>query len=150
MVENLGIEALVTARPYRLQIPLICGALFAPNTTTTLADAAPPLALRGVERLSLTVRYCCGAKAARGPRLHLCASSDGKLWTTARQQETIESAPRRAVDREIPVPVKWPFLKVLAQNPGLRRLPTSESRCDRQRERMTTSGSARTRRRGIA
>ena len=36
-VENLGIEALVTARPYRLQIPLIHGASVAPNTTTTLA-----------------------------------------------------------------------------------------------------------------
>ena len=66
------------------------------------------------------MRYYCGTKAARGPRLHLRASADGKLWTTARRQETIELAPGRAVDREIPVPVKWPFLKVLVQTGSTR------------------------------
>jgi len=116
MIENLGIQVLVTARPFRLKMPLVHGESLAPGATASLADALP-LALRGVESLSLTARCRYGAKAGEGLRLHLWTSSDGKAWTEGPEPLEIELASGQAVDCELPVPINWPFLKVLVENP---------------------------------
>jgi hypothetical protein len=123
-IEHLGVEVLVTARPYRLQIPLIHCASLAPRTTIPLTDV-PPLALRGVEKLSLSVRCLASrrvdpdgaAKAGHELQLHLFTSSDGKTWTRSEQAVKIGLVPGDRTDHKFPVPIKWPFIKVVPENP---------------------------------
>lgn len=80
-VEDLGVQVLVTQRPFSIDMP----ALYLENLVggaTTKLDDAPPICLSNITRLSLTAE-CKYSKNAKKPiRVHVRASYDGMKYDT--------------------------------------------------------------------
>lgn len=115
-VEDLGVQVLVTQRPFRLDMPLLGRATLAPKTTTALADC-PPLCLSHVSDLALTVECGYTRKANRGLRIHLRSSTDGTRYdTTDLHAFDHRLEPGKTVRQTFELSPKVRFIKVLLEN----------------------------------
>ena len=114
MVENLGVQVLVTRRPFELDMPVIHHATLGPGQTTAEADS-PPISLHGISDASATVEYFRGDKAPRRIRIHVLQSDDGSQWKAA---ESFDMEPASAGQSRKTFPLKLGrrFVKVLASN----------------------------------
>jgi hypothetical protein len=75
-VENLGVQVLATATPFRLDMPVLSRKTLRPKTTTSLLDS-PPVCLDAVSRVALTVECTHSKKATSGIRIRVRSSYDG-------------------------------------------------------------------------
>lgn len=114
-VEDLGIQVLVTARPFRLDVPLICRESLGPRESVPLLDS-PPLGLRGVETAGLTIGCTCGPKATRPLRISLLASDDGLRFDADPRPVEVCLTPGKTTQQSVSVRIRRPFVKVLVEN----------------------------------
>jgi hypothetical protein len=80
-VEDLGVEVLVTQRPFFLPVPIMVRNSLPARASTKLSEC-PPISLNGASRVSLVAEghYESGAKA--GMRVHIRSSIDGTVYDT--------------------------------------------------------------------
>lgn len=81
-VEDLGVQVLVTATPFRLDVPVLTRETLGPKTITSLLDS-PAVCLGGVKRVSLTVECSYAQGATRPVILHVRSSYDGTHYDTS-------------------------------------------------------------------
>ncbi|MBN2377437.1 MAG: hypothetical protein JXD22_13630 [Sedimentisphaerales bacterium] len=81
-VENLGVEVLVTQRPFSLNMPVINLDRLAPGGKTSLDDS-PPLCLGHIERVAITVECAYESNATKPVQLHIVSSADGLTYDTS-------------------------------------------------------------------
>ena len=116
-IEDLGVQILVTRRPFRLAMPILNQRLLESRTTTDFSDC-PPVALDAVTQVSLTAecRYAPGATAAM--RIHVRSSFDGAAYDTS-DVFTFENEllPGALARKTVQIPVGPRFIKVLVENP---------------------------------
>jgi hypothetical protein len=81
-VEDLGVEVLVTSRPFYLPVPILALESLSAGSSTKLSEC-PPISLNGASRVSLVAegKYEPGAKA--GFRVHIRSSVDGTVYDTS-------------------------------------------------------------------
>ncbi|MDC0936703.1 hypothetical protein OAS39_10485 [Pirellulales bacterium] len=118
VVEDLGVQVLVTQRPFKLDVPVIHRKSLAAGESTQLVES-PNVCLSSAETLSVTVA-CQFDDAATGESdllLHVRSSADGLTFDTVDLATlTIKAAPGETVRQTFPVPAHCRFVKVLAEN----------------------------------
>ena len=115
-MEDLGVQVLVTERPFQLDMPLLSVDALPAGQTTPLADV-PPVSLSHISRLAITAQ-CTYSKKARGRlRLHIVSSPDGITYDTL-DFATLDMKvlPDRQVIKTFAVDPAVRFIKVLAEN----------------------------------
>ncbi|HUT25937.1 MAG TPA: hypothetical protein VM492_16500 [Sumerlaeia bacterium] len=115
-VEDLGIQVLVTQRPFSIDAPALSRKALGAGETTSW-DEAPPLALAHVTRAALTVECRFGDRAKGGLRLHVRSSADGLAYDTV-DLATLEceAAPGGILRRTFPLEPAVRFIKVAVEN----------------------------------
>jgi len=81
-VEDLGIQVLVTQKPFSVDMPALVLDKLAPGASSILDDA-PPICLGNISRLSLTAECRYTDRASRPVRIHVRSSYDGLTYDTA-------------------------------------------------------------------
>jgi hypothetical protein len=79
--EDLGVEVLVTQKPFRLPVPILERESLPARTTTKISDC-PPVSLNGASQVSLVVEGLYGTMAKAGLRVHVRSSVDGIAYDT--------------------------------------------------------------------
>jgi hypothetical protein len=114
--EDLGVQVLVTQRPFSLNMPVLNIESLVAGKTTKLADS-PPISLGHITRLALTAESYYGGGAEKPIRIHIRGSYDGlkydttDLYTFDNDLGFGEKA-RKTVELE----PKVGFIKVLVEN----------------------------------
>ena len=115
-IEHLGIQVLVTQKPFNLTYPLMQIDSVEPGKTTTLDDC-PHLPLANISRLAITVEFTYAEKANRPVRIHLRSSVDGFNYDTSDLYTYDCPVERGKTVRHTYQPdVDAKYLKVLIQN----------------------------------
>jgi len=114
--EDLGVQVLVTQRPFSLDMPVLNIESLDSGQTTSL-DQSPPVSLGHVSRLSLTAECAYSKNAARPIKIHVRASYDGMTYDTV-DLHTFENdfKPGQTARKTIELDPKVPFIKVLVEN----------------------------------
>ena len=115
-MEDLGVQVLVTEKPFQLDMPLLSVDALPAGQTTPLADV-PPVSLSHISRLAITAQ-CTYSKKARGRlRLHLVSSPDGITYDRL-DFATLDMKvlPNCQVIKTFAVDPAVRFIKVLAEN----------------------------------
>ena len=115
-IEDLGIQVLATATPFKLSMPVLHQEVLAAGTTTELA-ACPPICLENISDLALGVRCNYSLKATAGVRVHVRASYDGfahdtEDWATFDNGFAAGQESRRTVA----VSARPQFIRVMVEN----------------------------------
>ncbi|MHC4791568.1 MAG: glycoside hydrolase family protein [Planctomycetota bacterium] len=115
-VEDLGVQVLVTERPFSLDMPVLNLEALEPGQTTTLADS-PPICLGYIKKAALTIE-CSYTKKARIPiRMYVRASSDGVNYDTANLLSfDNDFKPGETARKTFDLNTKARFIKVLVEN----------------------------------
>lgn len=119
-VEDLGVQVLITQRPFSLHMPALVVERLAPGQSTTLKEA-PPIALSNVKRLSLTAECTYGAKAKKPIRVLVRGSYDGVIYDTV-DLHTLnhELQAGQTVRKTFVLASTVRFIKVMVENPDKR------------------------------
>lgn len=80
-LEDIGVQVLATSRPFSLAMPVLQLDSLAPYSRTTL-DQCPAIAVGNVAQVSLTVEGTFEPNAAKGLRVSVRSSCDGKAYDT--------------------------------------------------------------------
>ncbi|GAI69384.1 unnamed protein product, partial [marine sediment metagenome] len=114
--EDLGVQVLVTQRPFSLDMPVLNIESLDSGQTTSL-DQSPPVSLGHVSRLSLTAECAYSKNAARPIKIHVRASYDGMTYDTV-DLHTFENdfKPGQTARKTVELDPKVPFIKVLVEN----------------------------------
>jgi hypothetical protein len=116
VVEDLGVQVLVTSPHFRLDVPLVKLERLGPKTGTTLEDARP-LNLSHIARATLLVEGHYSSTATRGLRLNLRRSADAVRWNAVDRRRLETEYRRGEVARQnIPLDIRLPFIKVVVEN----------------------------------
>ncbi|MHC4692340.1 MAG: glycoside hydrolase family protein [Planctomycetota bacterium] len=115
--EDLGVQVLVTRRPFSLNMPVLNIESLGAGETTKLADS-PPISLGHITRLALTAecRYTDGAE--KPIRVHIRSSYDGLKYDTM-DLHTFDNDLRIGgkARKTVRFEPKVGFIKVLVENP---------------------------------
>jgi len=114
--EDIGVQVLVTQRPFSLDMPVLNLKTLKPDKTTLLNDS-PPVCLSHITRLSLTAECNYGKKAKKPIRIHVRASYDGTKYDTA-DLYTLDNdlQPGQLARKTFELNSKVRFIKVLVEN----------------------------------
>ncbi|HIJ52486.1 MAG TPA: hypothetical protein HPP66_04950 [Planctomycetes bacterium] len=117
--EDLGVQVLVTQRPFSLDMPVLNIESLGIGKTTRL-DSSPPISLGHITRLALTAECTYGTGDAEKPiRIHVRGSCDGlKYDTTDLYSFDNDFKPGRTARKTVELEPKVGFIKVLVENPG--------------------------------
>ncbi|MFC1737584.1 hypothetical protein ACFL1G_00860 [Planctomycetota bacterium] len=115
-IEHLGVQVLVTQRPFQLDMPLLSVNALAAGRTTPLADV-PPVSLSHIRRLAITAQCTYSKNASGGLRLHVVSSPDGIIYDTLDYLTVnVKALPGQQVRKTFVVDPAVRFIKVLAEN----------------------------------
>jgi hypothetical protein len=115
-LEDLGVQVLVTGRPFHLDMPLMQRPSVAAHTTTAEIDC-PPLCLKDIRQATLVVQCDYSPKATQGIRIHVRASRDGLSYTeTDVQQFTPEFQAGQLSPTMLKLDTLPPYIKVSIEN----------------------------------
>ena len=114
--EDLGVQVLVTQRPFRLDVPVLNLESLDCGETTRLADA-PPVCLSKVKQVALTAECTYGENSKKAIRLHLRSSYDGMNYDT-NDLYTFDNylKPGQTARNTFELSPKVRFIKVLVEN----------------------------------
>ncbi|MBA7707961.1 hypothetical protein ES703_116846 [subsurface metagenome] len=114
--EDLGVQVLVTQRPFSLDMPVLNLERLGPNKSTALADS-PPICLGNATDVTLTAECAYTKKARRPIRVHIRASYDGVNYDTADLISFYNDfRPGETARRTSELDTKVRFIKVLVEN----------------------------------
>ena len=115
-IEDLGVQVLVTERPFSIDMPALYTETLAGGATTKLDDA-PPLCLDNITRLSLTAECEYGKKAGKPIRVHVRSSYDGVNYDTT-DLYTLDNdlQPGQVARKTFELDSKVRFAKVIVEN----------------------------------
>ncbi len=115
-VEHLGVQVLVTQRPFSIDMPALYVETLAAGATTKLDDA-PPICLSNIIRLSMTVECKYSENAQKPIRIHVRSSYDGVNYDTA-DLYTLDNnlQPGQLSRKTIQLDSNVRFIKVMAEN----------------------------------
>jgi len=114
--EDLGVQVLVTQRPFSLDMPVLNLERLGPNKSTTLADS-PPICLGNATDVTLTAECAYTKKARRPIRVRIRASYDGVNYDTADLTSFYNDfKPGETARRTSELDTKVRFIKVLVEN----------------------------------
>ena len=115
--EDLGVQVLVTQRPFSLRMPVLNLDSLDAGKTTTLKDS-PRISTGSITRLALTVESTYTGTARRPIRVHLRSSADGiNFDTTDLFSFEVALQPGQTVRKTVELEPKVGFIKVLVENP---------------------------------
>jgi hypothetical protein len=117
-VEDLGVQVLVTQRPFALDMPVLLRAELGPGESTTLStDESRCIALSNVTSASIQVECKFGVGAKHGLRIHVRPSADGETNGTE-DLHTFEMSARPAETaiQAFPIQPTTRFIKVIIEN----------------------------------
>jgi hypothetical protein len=115
-IEDLGVQVLATARPFRIAMPVLHLAGLAAGTSSP-SEGCPPVALEHVSTLALTVECVSHTEAQAGLRVHIRTSTDGFHYDTVDYQTfDLHFAAGGTVQQTVALNCPARFLKVLAEN----------------------------------
>ena len=80
--EDLGVEVLVTQKPFRLPVPVLARASLPSRAVTKLSEC-PTVSLNGASKVHLVVEGTYAPRAKEGMRVHIRSSIDGMIYDTA-------------------------------------------------------------------
>lgn len=114
--EDLGVQVLVTERPFSLDMPVLNLESLGPGKTTRLDDA-PPVCLGNVKRVALTVECTYRRSAKKAIRIHVRSSYDGINYdTTDLYTFNSDVKPGQLSRRTFELDAKVRFIKILVEN----------------------------------
>ncbi len=114
-LEDIGVQVIVTQRPFSLDMPILSLESIAPSTTSALDSKLIPLG--DAKQASLTVECGFDKSARRGIRVHVRSSPDGMNYdTTDVQTLNIDAQPGTHVWQTFPLDTDVRFVKVLVEN----------------------------------
>jgi len=114
--EDLGVQVLVTQRPFSLDMPVLNIERLGPNKFTALADS-PPICLGNATDVTLTAECAYTKKARRPIRVRIRASYDGVNYDTADLTSFYNDfRPGKTARRTSELHTKVRFIKVLVEN----------------------------------
>jgi len=114
--EDIGVQVLATARPFRLVMPVLNIDYLQAGLTTSLNDC-PPISLEHVSTFAITVDCTYHVQAKAGLRIHVRASYDGIGYDTEDLYSfDISFRPGETVSKTIELDAKVMFIKVLVEN----------------------------------
>lgn len=114
--EDLGVEVLITQKPFRLPVPVLAREYLPARAATKLSEC-PPISLNGASEVNLVVEGTYRPKAKAGMRVHIRSSIDGMAYDTA-DVLTFDSdfhagvVTRKTVALETPAP----FIRAFVEN----------------------------------
>jgi hypothetical protein len=114
--EDLGIQVLVTERPFSLDMPVLNLESLDAGKTTRLEDS-PPVCLSSVGRVALTAECTFSQKAKKPIRIHVRSSYDGANYDTS-DLYTFDSEfePGQLSRKTFELDTGVRFIKVLVEN----------------------------------
>lgn len=114
--EDLGVQVLVTQRPFSLDMPVLNLERLGPNKVTALADS-PPIYLGNTTDVTLTAECAYTKKARRSIRVHVRASYDGVNYDTSDLTSfNNDFEPGKTARKTLELDTKVRFIKVLVEN----------------------------------
>lgn len=116
-IEDLGVQVLVTQKPFRLSMPMLNLDALPPRGGTKLSDC-PPISLESASAVSLTAEasYAQGARAAM--RVRVRSSPDGMNFDTTDVLVFDDDIRPGATSRKtVPLNTGARFIKVQVENP---------------------------------
>jgi hypothetical protein len=115
-VEDLGVQVLVTQRPFKLDMPVIRLDQLPAGATTKLIDS-PNVSLTAADTLALTVQCTFVKQQIEGLRVHVRSSTDGLAFDTV-DLATLEMSvrPGETVRQTFSVDARPQFVKVIVEN----------------------------------
>ncbi len=114
--EDLGVQVLVTQRPFSLDMPVLNLERLGPNKFTALANS-PPVCLGNATDVTLTAECAYTKKARRPIRVHVRASYDGVNYDTADLTSfNNDFRPGETARKTFELDTKVRFIKVLVEN----------------------------------
>lgn len=114
--EDLGVQVLVTQRPFSLDMPVLNLERLGPNKFTALADS-PPVCLGNATDVTLTAECAYTKKARRPIRVHVRASYDGVNYDTADLTSfNNDFRPGETARKTFELDTKVRFIKVFVEN----------------------------------
>ena len=114
--EDLGVQVLVTQRPFKLNIPLLNLDTLTPAKSITL-DSTPALNLSYITQLAITAECNFSQNATKGLRLHIRSSTDGINYETQDLYTLdINPQPGNLVRKVFLLQTPVTFIKVIAEN----------------------------------
>jgi hypothetical protein len=116
VLEDLGVQVLVTQRPFRLSMPVVALDDLPGGVTTELGNC-PPIGLQNVTHVSLTAESTFSAGAQAGMRVRVFTSYDGLAYDTLAVTTFDNDLKPGAVGRKtIELDTHAKFLKVRVEN----------------------------------
>jgi predicted GH43/DUF377 family glycosyl hydrolase len=117
-LEDLGVQVLVTQRPFSLDMPILTKEVIHPLQVTTFSAAdSKTISLGSVERASLSVSCHFSEKAARGLRVHMRASPNGEEFDSVDIAAfEVPVMPGKNVQQSFKLDPSFRFQKVLIEN----------------------------------
>ncbi len=115
-VENIGVQVLLTQKPFSIDMPALYIEKLAAGATTELDDA-PPICLSNITQLSMTAECTYGENAKKPIRIHVRTSYDGMNYDTA-DLYTLDNdlQPGRLARKTFELNSKVKFMKVMVEN----------------------------------
>ncbi len=115
-VEDLGVQVLVTQRPFSIDMPALYVETLAAGATTKLDDA-PPICLSNIIGLSMTVECQYSENAQKPIRIHVRSSYDGVDYDTS-DLYTLDNdlRPGQLSRKTFQLDSKVRFAKVIVEN----------------------------------
>ncbi|MDC0936391.1 hypothetical protein OAS39_08895 [Pirellulales bacterium] len=115
-VEDLGIQVLVTQRPFKLDMPVLQLDRLAPRATTELVGGRS-VALSAAKTAAVTVAATFQKNASAGLRIHVRSSPDGLNYDTVDYATlTLQVAPGETVRRTFELEPHVKFVKFIVAN----------------------------------
>ncbi|MHC4533277.1 MAG: glycoside hydrolase family protein [Planctomycetota bacterium] len=115
-MEDLGVQILVTEKPFSLDMPVLNLERLGPSKFTALADS-PPVCLGNITDVTLTAECTYMKKARRPIRVHVRASYDGVNYDTADLTSfSNDFKPGETARKTFELDTKVRFIKILVEN----------------------------------
>jgi len=115
--EDLGIQVLVTERPFSLDMPVLNLESLDAGKTTPLDDS-PPVCLSNAKKAALTAECTYSQNAKKALRIHVRSSYDGINYDTSDLYTfDNEVKPGQLSRKTFELDTKVRFIKVLVENP---------------------------------
>lgn len=114
--EDIGMQVLITQRPFSLNIPISNIETLGPGKTVAL-DSTAAVNLSNITRLALTAECSYSQNAAKGLRLHVRSSYDGINYETT-DLYTLDNdfEPGRLARKAFQLDVSVKYIKVVPEN----------------------------------
>ncbi len=117
-VEDVGVQVLVMARPFSLDMPILHEASLAAGTTAPLSlRNSPAVALSHAKRAALTAECTYDERSVNGLRLHVRSSPDGLKYDTVDLHTfDLDCLPGKTCRKTFTFDADVRFIKILVEN----------------------------------